>query len=245
MNKRIKIIIKYQESKEDYLFDEIVNEFKPLIKFHLKTIPFQYKNDVNQEMLLTLYNIVHYKFKINNKFSINEEIINKIISNNFNKNNTIYINKYLNAFLNKYGDEFIRSSLNIKDKKQLFIFEYMLYCNERQFTYYLNKSFENINKRFHINYSLDNEYIVKSLNEIVKDNIEFIDLVEDVNNAKEKHFFDKYNMTDKELEFILSFIERGKILSQKEVAIKYNISQQLISKKLNKIKNKYKIGNRN
>jgi len=47
-------------------------------------------------------------------------------------------------------------------------------------------------------------------------------------------------MSDDDLDFVLSFIDKGRKLSQKEVSIKYNVSQQFVSKKLNSIINKYK-----
>lgn len=86
---------------------------------------------------------------------------------------------------------------------------------------------------------------VNSLNKKIKDGIELLDLQEDQSSIQNNSLFDKYKMSDNDLNFILSFIEKGRVLTQKEVAKKYKVSQQQISKRVKEIKNKYKGGDLN
>lgn len=89
-----------------------------------------------------------------------------------------------------------------------------------------------------INYIIKKHLNKVSLNTIVEENIELIDLVKD--NQK---LFANINVLEdilkkEEIDFISSFIEGGRILTQKEVASKLGISQQLVSYRFNKIKKK-------
>lgn len=244
MNIRIKLVIEYQETKSDLVFEEIVKEFNNLIKFHLKNINHKYIKDVRQEMLMSLYNLVNNRFKVNKNIKINDEFFkleNFKLLEKYHFDNVDKISNYpfVKKFINKYGTELIKESFYNEEKKKLFLLEYMLFCNENQFTYYLNKTLNTIKNNFFRNFATDNKYIVKSLNEESLENIELIDLkaYESLNSIS---IFDKYEMNDEDLEFILSFLDKGRKLSEKEVAAKYNISQQSVSKKLKKIKEKYK-----
>ncbi len=62
---------------------------------------------------------------------------------------------------------------------------------------------------------------------------ELIDLITIDNKNK---ILENLNLNNEDYNFLLSFIEDGKILSQKEVAKKLNITQPAVSKKINKIK---------
>ena len=89
-----------------------------------------------------------------------------------------------------------------------------------------------------INYIIKKHLNKVSLNTIVEENIELIDLVKD--NQK---LFANINVLEdilkkEEIDFISSFIEGGRILTQKEAASKLGISQQLVSYRFNKIKKK-------
>ncbi len=79
MNTRIKLVIKYQETKADTVFEEIVKEFNNLIEFHLKNIPHKDIKDVKQEMLMSLYSVVNNKFKINGNIKIDNDFLNQIL----------------------------------------------------------------------------------------------------------------------------------------------------------------------
>lgn len=245
MNIRIKLVMKFQKTHWDFVFKEIVDEFNPLINFHLKTIPYQYKKDVRQEILIGLFDVIQNRFVIKKNIEIDKtaftlDNLNLLIIKDFSIVNKVFKSKYVNKFINKYGIKLIKNAFISEEERKLFLYEYMLFCNERQFTYYLNKTFDNIKKDFFSKYSLDKEYVVKSLNEQVADEIELVNLIEYEDINASSSVFEKYGMSDDDLDFVLSFIDKGRKLSQKEVSIKYNVSQQFVSKKLNSIINKYK-----
>ena len=58
MNQLIKWIQKYQNSKEDYLFEMIVKKEEKIIYYHLQKVSKKYKDDVYQEMLIGLYRLL-------------------------------------------------------------------------------------------------------------------------------------------------------------------------------------------
>ena len=51
MNKLIKNIIKYQESKEEYLFNNIIKDINYIIKKHLNKVDSNYKEDIYQKKI--------------------------------------------------------------------------------------------------------------------------------------------------------------------------------------------------
>ena len=64
MNEKIKLIIAYQETKNDETFEEIISHFKRIMFYHLKMIPKFYKKDIFQEMLMVIYQyIICYEIK--------------------------------------------------------------------------------------------------------------------------------------------------------------------------------------
>ena len=55
MNIRIKLVIEYQKTHDELIFEKIVKEFNKLVNYHLHTIPYDYKKDIKQEMLIGYY----------------------------------------------------------------------------------------------------------------------------------------------------------------------------------------------
>ena len=76
MNQLIKWIQKYQNTKEDYLFEMIVKKVEKIIYSHLQKVSKQYKDDVYQEMLIGLYRLLQ-------TFEIREHEENAAYLNNF------------------------------------------------------------------------------------------------------------------------------------------------------------------
>lgn len=237
MNKIVKKIINYQNTRSEFMFEEIVEELTPFIENHLKNIPKEFRDDVRQEMLMALYEVINKYFKVNEKIAIEENLFLKRkydISINELKEN----NKDLNDFIEKYGIELLNKALKNKEYQKTFNYEYMLFCNEKQFISYLNKTFNNLKIDSYNEYSTNSKYVVKSLNEKIFDDIELVELIEDNSLENKFNIFQKYNLTNEEIEFLLNFFEYGRKLTEQEVALKYNVSQQYISKKLKKIKKK-------
>ena len=76
-----------------------------------------------------------------------------------------------------------------------------------------------------------------SLNLLINDEIEFIDLIKD--ETKKKKIFDKNLLSKKDIDFLTLFIEGDKILKGIDVARKLGITQQAVSIRLKRIKEKY------
>lgn len=211
MNSLIKLVINYQNTKDDIFFEKILEELKNLIYYNIKKIPISYQEEIYQELLLGLYNVL-ITFKINYNIKINQQEIE-------NQNIT---NKYLLAFIEKYKNDLLR--VNNKD---LFINEFILFCNENQFINYINKRFKSIRISFYQKQEKEKAIYEKYL-EIIKlssnntYNIKYLDVEEKA--------------------FLKLFVDKERILTQKEVGDILGISQQAISRKLKKIKEKYKKG---
>ena len=163
MNIRIKLVIEYQKTHDELIFEKIVKEFNKLVNYHLHTIPYDYKKDIKQEMLIGLYKVISNKFIVNKNITLNKTLFSldnlfELENDNFNNLNKYFKSNYLTDFIKIYGKELFRLSFYSDEYKKLFLFEYMLFCNERQLTYYLNKTFDNIKKDFFRSY-LDDEYL--------------------------------------------------------------------------------------
>ena len=101
MNQLIKWIQKYQNSKEDYLFEMIVKKEEKIIYYHLQKVSKKYKDDVYQEMLIGLYRLLQ-------TFEIREH-----------EENADYLNKFFLVF----NEESI--------KEENWRQEYQYFCNEK------------------------------------------------------------------------------------------------------------------
>lgn len=196
MNKLIKSIIKYQQTKDDDTFNKIIKDINYIINKNLKKLDKEYKDDLKQEILMSIFKVVN-NFKIK---TLNTDL------------------SYIDNFKEKYKN---LTNYNMEE-------EYNLFCNENQFRKYIdilckNKVIDFIRKEKHEN--------VISLNNLVDENNELLDMIKD-EKIKEKEI----TFSSKNLEFLNHFIENDRILTQKEVAKKLGISQQTVSKKLKKIK---------
>lgn len=200
MNKLIKNIIKYQQTKDNDTFNKIIKDINYIINKHLKKLEKNNKDDLKQEILMSIFKVVN-NFKIK---TLNADL------------------SYIDNFKEKYKNE---TNYNFEE-------EYNLFCNENQFRKYIdllckNKVIDFIRKEKQEN--------IISLNRLVDENTELLELI------KEKEIKDiKILYSSKDLEFLNNFIEENRILTQKEVAKKLGTSQQVISYKIKKIKEKLK-----
>lgn len=225
MNETIKLVIKYKETNDEFLFEEIVNIFKPLIivycnkvKKSLDSSFYLYlDDDIKQELLITLYNSI-------NKFNIYPYLDDT----NVLKIDQLKESKYFNKFANKYE--------NVINKNKL-ISEYNLFCNENQFKKYLVKAFNNvISKYFN---KLNRTIKIVSLNTMIGDDIELIDTIIDEKPSKPKEY-DFSLLSKKDIDFLNKFIEGNRILKNEEVSKKLNVTKQAISKRKIAIIKKFK-----
>lgn len=210
MNKIIKLILKYKKTKDDYIFEEIVEIFNPLIKVKcnkvIKSNDLQFfkkdKEEIKQDLLAKLFSTIeHFNYK---KYYNNLDI-EKL------KNNKHFIN-------------FIKANPNINNDK--LIDEFNLFCNENQFKKYLNKTFNNeILKNIKI---LNSNINIVSLNNVNKEEIEIINTILETNKTIS---YDLFKLTKKEKDFLQLFIENNNVLTIQEVSKKLNITKQAVSKR--------------
>lgn len=211
VNELIKNVKKYQETKEDYVFEAIIDYFQPCINKQINKIDKFYKDDVKQEILNGIYCAIN-KFKVN---IVGLENISK---------------KEILSFKKKY---LINENLTLNE----IVYQYQLLNNENQFKKYIKNVCANITKTFYKN-NVKNKCNQTSLNKKVYDDEELIDLV--IVKKKEYNDFILKKLTKEELEFIKLFLEDGILLKGKEVAKKLGISPQAVSAKKLKIIKKYK-----
>lgn len=238
MNEIIKYVKIYQKTKDDKIFKKLIDLLNGKIKCYIRKVPHFYKEDVYQEMLMGLYQVViTFKMKkIDSSYIFTSENYKLAMKTKL---------KYVDFIMKlNYGKEFIRSIeklenpfKNIEMQKE-FMYEYELFCNERQF-----KSC--VSKRCHLTYCYfvrrhQYEFEMKtiSLNTMNEYNLELLNLIEDKSN--QESYLDHLDLTIEEQEFLKHFIQKGKILTEMEVAEELGISQQVVSKRRKKIIENYK-----
>ena len=115
--------------------------------------------------------------------------------------------------------------------------EFNLFCNENQFIKYLIISFNNNVKSFNDQYRKEQPSKPISLNLMINDEIEYIDLIKD--ETKNFKIFDENLLSKKDKTFLSLFFENNTILKGVEVASKLGITQQAVSIRLKRIRKKY------
>lgn len=231
MNTLIKKVLSYQQTKKDFLFDEIITELNQSIRIHTLKISKKYRDDLRQELLFEIYKaILKYKpYK-------------KLISKNINVNQLDDL--YLKIIKNKYFQKFKENNINICELPYTNIInlinEFYLFCNENQFKKFINVICERKTIDFYRKYKISEENRIISLNELINDEEELLCKIIDPTTKINDFKLDGNSLTSEELEFLELFYCDNRKLTEKEVAIKLGISQQAVSKRLIKIKNKLK-----
>ena len=112
-----------------------------------------------------------------------------------------------------------------------------MFCNENQFIKYLNVSLKRKVYSFNSQYRKEQLNKPISLNIMINDEIEYIDLIND--EIKSFHKFDESLLSEKDKKFLSLFFENDKILKGVEVANKLGVTQQAVSVRLKRIREKY------
>lgn len=233
MNKLIKEVLKYQKTKEDEIFNNIINEFEKVINYNVIKMPKNYREDLRQEILMAIF-IAIPKFKVNKNLlddTINDleilEIYYEIIKN-----------KYYDLFIDKFHIVKIDVN-NVKTLKNL-INEFYNFCNENQFRKYINVISNNKTIDFYRKYKIALEKEKISLNIVYDNNEEYIDKIidEKKQNNRESNYV---SINEKDVQFLKLFYDDNKKLTEREVAKKIGVTQQAVSKRLKRIINKYNL----
>lgn len=243
MNKLIKLILQFKQCDIcndyhiDFLFEEIFLELELLIKSYIIKVPNYYQDDFKQELLSCLYNVLTV---FNMRNNIDDVLINNIkMCKNLNlyKINEMYNDKYFKKFIDMCKNNIKEYDYTNADDVDLIMEEFNLFCNENQFIKYLNISLKRQYWKFNSALKKDITNKPISLNLLINDEIEFIDLIKD--ETKKKKIFDKNLLSKKDIDFLTLFIEGDKILKGIDVARKLGITQQAVSIRLKRIKEKY------
>ena len=202
MNKLIKLILQFKECENcnqysnDILFEEIYIELKYLIKSYICKVPIDNRDDFKQDLLSCLYKVLQV-FKLQN--NVDNGIIKNIKvskTDNINDIIKIYNNKYFKAFVNKYMQELQEIDFKNLNNIVLLMDEFNLFCNENQFIKYLIISFNNNVKSFNDQYRKEQPSKPISLNLMINDEIEYIDLIKD--ETKNFKIFDENLLSKKD-----------------------------------------------
>lgn len=235
MNTLIKKVLEYQKCKNEIVFEEIINILKPVINTYVSKIDRYYSQDLKQELLCSIYKSL-LKFKHNKK----EITINLGLSDIKKIYDEIIKHKYYDSFKVKFVEFKSLDILKTNDIIKI-INEFYLFCNQNQFKNYINKVLNNKLIDFIRTNKIDREIKIISLN-IVNDydGEELLYKIPDTNSSKIYSEIDYSLLTNKEVEFLNLFYKDNEKLTEIEVANILGISQQAVSKRLIKIKNKLK-----
>lgn len=243
MNESIKLVRNYQKSglEKDYVIIQL--EFSTLMKSYQKGIPTHYKEDVFQCLAMGLYNVIS-KFKINFEPIIPKELfINKNLkllqSKEYQNANTVLGHTYVKNFIDKWGTEVLCEAFKSVDKRNFFLEEYSLFCNENQLIHCINKRFQSIIYDFYRSHGDYFEQEIRILNSCNENGEELINGIAGQNTECHDNILEEFDMDEKEIAFLNLFITEGKILTEAEVGKKIGISQQAVHKRKKKLKEKY------
>lgn len=235
MNTLIKKVLEYQKIKNDIVFEEIINILTPVINTYVLKIDRIYAQDLKQELLFSIYKSL-LKFKHEKK----EITTNLKISEIKNIYDEIIKHEYYDSFKVKFV-EF--NSLDISKTNDIvkLINEFNLFCNQNQFKKYIHKVLNNKLIDFIRKYKIDKEVKIISLNRINDyDGEELLEKIADKTSLRNYPEIDYSLLTNEEIKFLNFFYKDNKKLTELEVANILGISQQAVSKRLIKIKNKLK-----
>lgn len=239
MNDKIKLIIEYKKDKSDALFMKIVERMNQLIKYHVNKISSTYREDLYQEMLISLDEAINV-FEINENIKVESELFNydnllKIKKLKYKHLNQIMHGKYFEGFIAMYGKSLFESAFNDKTKLEELIYEYKLFCNENQLIEYLKSTFKNRRISFYREHVAKPDSTLISLNTPIGNDIELIDIIPDNYHSVDESILYYESLSSEENEFLNMFYERDRVLTETEVAKRLGVSQQAVSKRKRRI----------
>ncbi len=235
MNTLIKKVLEYQQTNDEFLYEDIINELDKLINIQCSKIVRYYKEDLKQELLLEIYKGISYYKPEKELIKDNLECkkINIILKN-------IIKSKYYKSFKKKYG--FKDNILNLKDVKLMtnVINEFYLFCNENQFRKYINVICERRRIDFCRKYKSGKNLKNISLNVVADDGEELIYKLIDKTSEIKNYEIDYSLLSNKDVKFLKFFFDGNRKLTEKEVAKKIGVTQQAVSSMLKRIRERYR-----
>ena len=218
MNNTIKLVIDYQKNQDNDIFEKLVEQLKEILRFKFYKIPLKDHDDLYQEMLIGLYKLIN-KFKVYDIYKLNKEIFTNDLYLKYIEYGVDFIKEeceinYLDGFIDKYDDDLFIDSFKNDLSKELFIYEYNLFCNENQFKKILILKCQSI----YIDYLRRKKLNISD--ELIADNTIFEIPSTDINK-----------LTKKDQDFLNLFLKDNKILTEQQVANILGVTQQAVNKR--------------
>lgn len=228
------LYLQYLKSKEEKDFELLEKEIRPIIEIEIKKQIREAKHlleDFYQEIIFKIFQL----FK-------NVSFVLEDICSYFTliKNKQKVLNKKINDCLNNFLKEeyfFQEYKKYLKDEDSLFEFQFTMFLGSGRLKCYVRKVARERTSTF-----MKKEYAnlqVVSLNDINDYGTEYLDFIP----AKDSYVVLRERVESLSVEdqlFLQKFFANGKILTQKEVAEKEQVSQQYISMLFNGIMKKVK-----
>lgn len=232
MNKLIKLIIEYQNNKDEELLKKIITKLDKLICKYQQRVKKYSQDDIKQIILIKIYKVVcefklNYQCLLDYKSNDTKAIIIKYHNREYNLN-VDNISNFISQ-----NESNLNTIINSKEPFLILLNEYILFNNENQFYRYIVKTLENVINSYYNQVKKDS-VINYTLNDLNLYGEEYIDYVED---KKKKYFLiDDLNEIEKKIVTLLS-----QNYTEKEIGKKLSISQQAVNKRKKKIKEKIEV----
>lgn len=243
MLKIVDLILNYKDTHKEKTAEEILNIIMPMIMNKVKPIRVGYKEDVIQELKTNLFSVINIAIYKNVELPVsifNEDNLSFLKSKDYSVEAivSVFHNKYIKNYIDEVGIVILEEAFQKKEKSQKFMMNFSKFCFRNQFFNILDKRFDSVIAAFYRN---NTDYLTKEqlmLNRETEEGDEYIDLIPD--HSQRKISFEKLGFSKKDIDFLNLFIDGDKVYSQTEVAKMLGTSQQYISKKIKKIRKKYK-----
>ncbi len=236
-------IIEFRQTKKESYLERILDQVEAFILKTTKKVEPMFREDIIQELRIGTVDIIQkiklysnpvdyfYFTKMNFKKLCNAQF-------SFDSIQTIFHVPYFSSFIHEVGIELLRKAFFSKNDYIVLNNLFMKFNAQNQFISILKKRFSSIIAGFYRKNSNYLTFEMKILNRKDENGKERLEEIE----APVLHpssILDQYGFTEEELSFLKLFIDNHRILTQQEVSIKLDVTQQYVSKKLKEIKKKY------
>ncbi len=231
-----------QTSNEMYL-EKILNQLEVFILKTAKKVDSLYREDIIQELRIGTVDIIQ-KIKLYTNqvdyFYFTQTNLKKLRNAQFSFDSiqTIFPVPYFSSFIHEVGIDLLKKAFFSKNDYSILNNLFIKFNAQNQFISILQKRYSSIIAGF---YRKNGNYLaleMKILNRKDENGKERLEEIE-APIIYPTYALDQYGFSEEEITFLNLFIDKHRVLTQKEVAEKINVTQQYVSKKLNQIKKKY------
>lgn len=236
-------IIEFRKTQKEIYLEKILKQVEVFILKTAKKVDSLYREDVIQELRIGTIDVIK-KIKINvnqvDYFYFNKFNFKRLNRRGFSFDSieSIFPIAYFSSFIHEVGIEVLKKAFFSKSDYLVLNNLFMKFNVQNQFISILQKRYSSIIASFYrknANYITLEMKILNRKDENGKERIEEIEAP----IVKPIHLLEQYGFSEEELIFLNLFIDKHRLLTQKEVSEKLNVTQQYVSKKLREIKKKY------